>query len=148
VNLLREIVGALLLLGVTGVVHALATVLAFRVGRQHVTGRSRRARDAVRVRRLVLVVAVFFVAHLFEAAGWGAWFLARGFFPDFEHALHFSLGAYTTAGTSGLGLPAGWRLLGSLESVAGMLMFGWSTGIIATIVLRLVEAEEAPHGRA
>ena len=147
-NLLRELVGALVLLAATGIAHAAATALAFRLGQHRASGPSRRARDAVRLRRIVLVVAVFFAAHVAEAAGWGAWYLARGFFPDFEHALHYSLGAYTTAGAPGLGLPAGWRLFGSLEAVAGMLMFGWSTGILATIVLHLVEEEAAPRHRA
>jgi hypothetical protein len=31
-----------------------------------------------------------------------------------------------------------WRILGSVEAVTGVLMFGWSTGIIFTVVHHLL----------
>jgi hypothetical protein len=139
---LQEILFGAFLVSATGVIHALATALAFRIGQARVRGPSRRGRDAVRVRLTVLVAALFFAAHVLEAAGWAGLGWIRGFFASYADALEFSLGAYTTVGAPGLSLPPGATLWGPIEAATGMIMFGWSTGVLATIVLRHVEAEE------
>jgi len=139
---LQEILLGAVLVSATGVIHAIATALAFRIGRGRVGGPSRRSRDAARVRATVLVAALFFAAHVLEAAGWAGLAWLRGYFPAYLDALEFSLGAYTTVGAPGLALPPGATLWGPIEAATGMLMFGWSTGVLATIVLRHAEAEE------
>jgi len=35
-------------------------------------------------------------------------------------------------------LPVGWRLLGAIEGVTGILTFGWSTGVIFAVASRLM----------
>lgn len=141
---LQEILAGLVLLSATGVIHALATGLAWRIGRRRVTGHSRRGRDVARVGRIVRVAALFFVAHVAEAAGWAVLAWMRGYFPSYLAALEFSLGAYTTVGAPGLSLPPGATLWGPIEAATGMIMFGWSTGVIAAIVLHHAEGETSP----
>ena len=41
---------------------------------------------------------------------------------------------YTTTGYGDLVLPEGWCLVGGIEALTGILMFGWSTGFFFTIV--------------
>ena len=52
---------------------------------------------------------------------------------------HFSAVTYTTTGYGDLVLDKGWRLLGAVEALTGILMCGWSTGFFFAIVNRLYE---------
>lgn len=43
-------------------------------------------------------------------------------------------------------LPEGWRIVGALEAVNGMLLIGWSTAFLFYVLNRLLEpTEEADH---
>jgi hypothetical protein len=46
--------------------------------------------------------------------------------PDLPSALYFSMVTYTTTGYGDLVLPKGWRLVGGVEALTGILMCGWS----------------------
>ncbi|MGD0886287.1 MAG: hypothetical protein ABSA46_15705 [Thermodesulfovibrionales bacterium] len=51
--------------------------------------------------------------------------------------MYFSVASYTTLGDSGMTLPAHWRGIGAFEAMAAMLMFGWSTAVLAAVVVKL-----------
>jgi len=57
--------------------------------------------------------------------------------PDRLSAMYFSVASYTTLGDSGMTLPAHWRGIGAFEAMAAMLMFGWSTAVLAAVVVKL-----------
>jgi len=63
-----------------------------------------------------------------------------GEFHEFATAYYHSAGNYTTLGSGGLILSPKWRLLGPLEAANGILMFGVSTAMIFTLILRLTQA--------
>jgi hypothetical protein len=70
-------------------------------------------------------------------AVWAAVYAAAGLFSDFETSLYYSLKSYTTVGYGDI-LPADqWRLLGPIEAAVGILMLGWSTGVIVAAVQRI-----------
>jgi hypothetical protein len=54
-----------------------------------------------------------------------------------ETAIYFSLTSYTTIGYGDIVLPPSDRLLGPMEGAVGILMFGWSTGIMAAAITRI-----------
>lgn len=54
-----------------------------------------------------------------------------------ETAIYFSLSSYTTVGYGDVVLPVSWRFLGPFEAAVGILMFGWSTGIMVTVLSRI-----------
>ena len=68
---------------------------------------------------------------------WGLFYLAVGVVPDVETAAYFSLTSYTTVGYGDVLLAAPWRLLGPIESAVGILMLGWSTGILVAVIGRV-----------
>jgi voltage-gated potassium channel Kch len=103
----------------------------------------RRPREALRFwtsTRLFVLVSVWIVLlHLAEIALWAAFYLWRNAMPDLPSALYFSAVTYTTTGYGDLVLAEGWRLLGAVEALTGILMCGWSTGFFFAIVNRLYE---------
>ena len=90
--------------------------------------------------RLFVLVSVWIVLlHLAEIASWAVFYLWRGAMPDLPSALYFSAVTYTTTGYGDVVLAEGWRVLGAVEALTGILMCGWSTGFFFAIVNRLYE---------
>lgn len=86
---------------------------------------------------LTRLVGGLLVLHLAEMALWAGAFRAAGVMPTFESSLSYSLESYTTVGYGNLVPQESWRLVGPIESAIGILMFGWSTGIIVAAVQRI-----------
>jgi Ion channel len=89
---------------------------------------------------VALIILFALVAHLIEIALWAAVFVICGEFHDFGIAYYHSAVNYTTLGYGDLIMSPNWRLLGPLEAANGILMFGVSTAMIFTLILRLTAA--------
>ena len=76
------------------------------------------------------------VLHGIEAAIWAAAFLWLGAIDSPLDAILYSLDSMSTRGASGLTLQGHWRLMGALEAVDGMLLFGISTAYIFALMQR------------
>jgi voltage-gated potassium channel len=119
-----------------------ATVIIHGVGTVTATGRAvrRQARTANGPRRLAVellmaeLVGTLLLLHLAEALVWALFLVWIGGLPDLESATYFSLTSYTTVGYGDLVLPERWRLLGPIEAAVGVLMLGWSTGILVAVI--------------
>jgi len=72
--------------------------------------------------------------HGFEAAIWAAayWFLAA--LPDARTAMLYSLSAITSYGHANLFLKDRWQLMGALEALNGMLLFGLTTAFLFAMI--------------
>jgi hypothetical protein len=79
------------------------------------------------------------LAHLIEIALWAAVFMMCGEFHEFGLAYYHSAFNYTTLGYGDLIMSPKWRLPGPLEAANGTLMFGVSTAMIFTLILRLTQ---------
>ena len=55
-----------------------------------------------------------------------------------EKAFYFSAQNYTTLGYGDIGISDRWRLLGPLEAINGLLLFGLSTAAMFAALSRLV----------
>jgi hypothetical protein len=86
-------------------------------------------------------IAFALAAHLVEIAIWALLFVASGEFLGLGIAYYHSALYYTTLGD--VGMSPGWSLLGPLEAVDGMLMFGVSTAMIFAVIQRLLVARYA-----
>lgn len=76
------------------------------------------------------------LAHVLEIWLWAVLYYFLDEIPTFEAALYFSTSSFTTVGFGDITLSEEWRLLSSLESVNGMILFGWSTAFIFACVRR------------
>jgi hypothetical protein len=91
----------------------------------------------------------FFIAlvilHLLEGAVWAEFYLMQHCFPDSETAYYFSLQSYTTLGCGDVMISHSWRLMGTLEAISGVLLFGWSTAMLVSLLSRLREVRREPR---
>jgi hypothetical protein len=77
-------------------------------------------RSAALVVRLAMAVVVL---HGLEILLWAGFYRWRCL-PSWDSAIYFSTSSYSTLGCSDVSLPKGWRTLGPLESVVGVLHIG------------------------
>jgi hypothetical protein len=72
--------------------------------------------------------------HGIEAALWAAAYLWLGALGSPEAAILYSVDSIATLGASGIILRPHWQMMGALEAVDGMLVFGISTAFIFTVM--------------
>jgi len=70
------------------------------------------------------------VLHSLEAAIWAAAYQALGAIPDGREAMLYSLNAITAFGHTDLHLAPHWQLMGALEALNGLLLFGLTTAFL------------------
>lgn len=89
--------------------------------------------------RVVMIGSVFImvITHGCEVVIWALYYFLRGVIPNWPSAMHFSLVSYTTLGSSNIYLPDRWQGLEGFEAMTAMLMVGWSTAVLAAVVLML-----------
>ena len=132
--MMRLILSALGLTTVTVIIHGAGTVAsAGRVARLWNERKDRAGRLRAEL-LMAQLVGTLLLLHLAEAAVWALFFVLVGGLPDFESAAYFSLTSYTTVGYGDVVLPEPWRLLGPIEAAVGVLMLGWSTGILVAVI--------------
>ena len=75
--------------------------------------------------------------HGIEGAIWAAAYRLLGALPDNRSAMLYSLSAITTYGHANLYLEGRWQLMGALEALDGMLLFGLTTAFLFAIIQRV-----------
>jgi hypothetical protein len=68
--------------------------------------------------------------HAVEAAIWACMYWFLGALADGKGALLYSLGAMTTYGHATYYLAPHWQLMGALEALNGMILFGLTTAFL------------------
>ncbi|PCI35211.1 MAG: hypothetical protein COB60_03770 [Flavobacteriaceae bacterium] len=58
-------------------------------------------------------------------------------FQSFSEALYFSLVTFTTLGYGDITLSSEWRLLSGIEAINGIMLIGWSTAMMYSIIQRI-----------
>src|SRR6476660_3190722 len=74
------------------------------------------------------------VLHGIECGIWAAAYLWLGALDSPLDALLFSVDSMSTRGSSGLTLQRHWQMMGALEAVDGMLLFGVSTAYMFAVM--------------
>ncbi len=89
------------------------------------------SRKSLRFVLFVGVAALACTVYLgLEAAAWAGLFLGLGALPDWHDAMLYSLGAITSYGHAPIFLDDRWRLLGAIEAVNGLILFGLTTAFL------------------
>jgi len=87
--------------------------------------------DFVMVVGVTAVLTILF--HALESTTWGAAYVLLGALNDKKTAMLYSLGAMTTYGHANIHLNPPWELLGAMEALQGMLLFGLTTAFLFSI---------------
>ena len=80
------------------------------------------------------------ILHSIEAALWAGVYLALGALPDGKSAVLYSLSAMTTYGHEHFDLANHWQLMGALEALDGMILFGLTTAFLYGMIRELLAA--------
>jgi hypothetical protein len=80
----------------------------------------------------VMSVSVFLIVvlHALEAVTWALAYRWLGAISDNKSAMLYSVGAMTGFGAENISLPAHWQMMGVLQSLAGVLLFGLTTAFM------------------
>jgi hypothetical protein len=89
------------------------------------------------VASMMLVVLIALSGIMAQIAIWALVLYNLDEFPNFASAFYYSTNNFTTLGVDYVTTSARWRLLGPLEAVNGVLMFGVTTAMVYTIMGRL-----------
>jgi hypothetical protein len=126
----------------TILIHALALSAVVNLFRREI----KLGRTGIYLRDLAIVVLVIsfsVLAHAIEVAVWALLFIICGEFQQFGAAYYHSAVNYSTLGYGDMIMSPSWKLLGPLEAADGSLMFGVSTAMIFTVILRLIQSRDA-----
>jgi hypothetical protein len=84
----------------------------------------------------IIILVELLVLHLIEIGVWGLALWALGVRSGLKASLYFAGACYTTLGYYAAPPPNGGASAEVVLGMMGMLMFGWSTGILITTVIR------------
>jgi Ion channel len=132
-----------LMIGLTTIIHAsfmLAAISLVGWVLRHARLPMSHWRAAVTVSWFVLVM---FCATIVEVWAWAALFVWGGALPNIEEATYFSVVTFSTLGYGDIVLDPGWRLLGSIAAVNGVILFGWTTALVFIVVQRVYTRDGA-----
>jgi hypothetical protein len=77
------------------------------------------------------------ILHGLEGGIWAFAFLFLGAMPNTRSAMLYSLNAMTSYGHAPLFLSQRWQLMGALEALNGMLLFGLTTAFMFAMIQRV-----------
>jgi hypothetical protein len=81
--------------------------------------------------------------HAVEATIWAVVYEVLGALPDSKSALLYSLSAMTTYGHERFDLANHWQLMGALEALNGMILFGLTTAFLYGMIRELLADRSA-----
>jgi Ion channel len=125
--------GGVSLLNIT--IHALVMTTVIRLAR--VAGAKKISHPSLfLIGVMIPVVSVLMIAHAIEVIVWSLLYWTVEAAPAGTDLLYFAFVNYTTLGYGDVLPVQGWRLLGPMTAMNGVLLFGWSTAIIFEVLRR------------
>ena len=83
---------------------------------------------------MIVFTSLATLAHGIEGTFWALAYLVLDALPDARSAMLYSFNAITSYGHVGIDLAGHWRLMGALEALNGILLFGVSTAFMFRLI--------------
>lgn len=120
---------------ITVILHGLGMRLAGVCYQRFGATKGGRRKSGPHVILLISIVTIMLATHYLEVVVWAIVYFQAKMLPDVQTAMFFSINSYTTLGASNITLQGQWKGLDGFEAITAMLMFGWSTAVLANIVM-------------
>jgi Ion channel len=134
--MLLQLIIATAMVVATAIVHAAG--LGVLTGTLRLHSRLFRHLRSMPMTLLLLAVLGIIAVHSIEIWMWAAlYLLGLHAFAHFEAALYFSTVTYASIGYGDLLMTPKWRILAAIEGGAGIMMFGWSTAFVVSLLTQL-----------
>ena len=121
----------------TVVIHFLGLVLLLRLISWH--GKTVANLHEVLRQCVLLIMAVLGIVFLHTVEIWSYAFVFQllGAVTGFERALYFSTVTFSSLGYGDITLNPQWRVFGAIEAANGVILFGWSTAFLISLMSKL-----------
>lgn len=96
--------------------------------------------------RMIGVVAVLNLAHMAQIIVWAVAYRLFDVVPPGTDSLYFAFVNFATLGYGDIVPSKDWRLIGPATAINGVLMLGWSTAVMMSILSRHEWAFPGPRG--
>ena len=137
--MLRSIAIGGILVCVTIVIHAVGSMVWIGFLTRRFTQKDGDWRPRHTIPVLVTTGMVLLMLHVVEVTIWAVTYRALPAITELatmEKAIYFSMVTFTTLGFGEITLGPEWRLLSSIEAMSGILLFGWTTALLFTVLQR------------
>ncbi len=95
------------------------------------------------IRKLLFSFILFTLIHTIHALVWASFYYlipeTGSQFSSFTDTVYFSLVTFTTLGYGDISLSSDWRLLSGLEAINGIMLIGWSTAMMFSLIQIIVK---------
>lgn len=92
---------------------------------------------------LILSFLAFSFLHTVQTAIWALGYYLNpattDHFIDFYEALYFSIVTFTTLGYGDITLNNNWRLLSGFEAINGIMLIGWTTAMMYSLIQKFTK---------
>lgn len=90
------------------------------------------------MKKLLFSFLLFSFLHTIHALVWAFFYYlipeTGSQFASFTDTVYFSLVTFTTLGYGDISLTSDWRLLSGLEAINGIMLIGWSTAMMFSLI--------------
>lgn len=133
--MMLQLILATIMVAAIVIIHLVGLAMLTRVLRSH-----SRILDKKRITPLTLLLTAtvgIFALHTLEIWAYAIVYLKLGAFANFEQALYFSTVTYSSIGYGDVLMTYRWRIFAAIEGPAGIIMLGWSTAYLVSLLGQL-----------
>ena len=131
--MLFQLILATAMVVMTVLIHLFGLAILIRVLRSH----TRIFRKLMPLTLLLAAAGGIIAIHTLEIWVYALLYLQLDAFSHFEQALYYSTVTYATIGYGDVVMPHQWRILGAIEGAAGIMMLGWPTASVVSLLTQL-----------
>ena len=93
------------------------------------------------LRPLMVAMVAMMLGTFVQIALWGVLFVVLGEFTEFYEAVYHSAVNFASLGYGDIVMSKGWKLLGPLEAINGVMMLGMSAAALMVILQQLIKLQ-------
>ena len=144
--MLHSIVVGLLMTIVTIAIHAVGTTAWARYLRKVGDRMGADVPSSVNLKVLCATAVVLLCLHIVEVIAWAFVYVLlvdSKSLANMEEALYFSTVTFASLGYGDVVIDGSWRLLSAIQSMIGLLAFGWSSALLYAVVQRILQSDHS-----